>query len=40
MQNDTNTKGSTQWFYFKVRNTKRMKVKFNIINFVSNLKII
>ena len=35
MQNDINTGGYTQWFYFRVNNTKaRSSVKFNIINFV------
>jgi len=35
MQNDVNTEGHTQWFYFQVSNTKaRTSVKFNIINFV------
>jgi Zinc carboxypeptidase. len=34
LQNDINTKGNTQWFYFRVSNTtKDLKVKFNIINF-------
>ncbi|CAD8154135.1 unnamed protein product [Paramecium pentaurelia] len=34
MQNDTNTKGNTQWFYFSVENTvKNSVVTFNIINF-------
>ncbi|CAD8066241.1 unnamed protein product [Paramecium sonneborni] len=35
MQNDTNTKGNTQWFYFSVENTiKNCIVTFNIINFI------
>jgi hypothetical protein len=34
MQNDINTKGSTQWFYFKITNKMRMKAKFRILNFV------
>lgn len=35
MQNDVNTEGHTQWFYFQVSNTKaRSSVKFNIMNFV------
>ena len=34
MQNDINTNGHTQWFYFKVKNTKKgQNVKFNIMNF-------
>ncbi|CAD8173931.1 unnamed protein product [Paramecium pentaurelia] len=35
MQNDTNSKGNTQWFYFSVENTlKNCVVTFNIINFI------
>lgn len=34
MQNDINTTGHTQWFFFRVTNTtKDSKVKFNILNF-------
>ena len=34
MQNDTNTLGHTQWFYFQVKNTnKNFPVKFNILNY-------
>ena len=34
MQNDINTSGHTQWFYFQVKNTrKNMSVTFNIMNF-------
>ena len=34
MQNDTNTLGHTQWFYFKVSNTRAgVPVKFNILNY-------
>jgi cytosolic carboxypeptidase protein 2/3 len=33
MQNDINTKGHTQWFYFKVMNSCVQTVKFNILNF-------
>ena len=34
MQNDTNTLGHTQWFYFKVSNTRAgVPVKFNIMNY-------
>jgi len=35
MQNDINTQGHTQWFYFRVMNTRaKSSVKFNIMNFV------
>ena len=35
MQNDINTYGHTQWFYYRVENTyKGMEVKFNIQNFL------
>ena len=34
MQNDVNTSGYTQWFYFKVENTcKGATVKFNLLNY-------
>ena len=34
MQNDINTNGHTQWFFFQVKNTRKdMTVKFNIMNF-------
>lgn len=34
MQNDINTNGHTQWFFFQVKNTrKNHKVRFNIMNF-------
>ena len=34
LQTDTNSRGHTQWFYFRVRNTtSRATVKFNILNF-------
>ena len=34
MQNDTNTLGHTQWFYFSVKNTRGgLPVKFNIMNY-------
>jgi hypothetical protein len=33
MHNDTNTKGSTQWFYFSASAHKRTKAKFRIMNF-------
>lgn len=33
VQNDTNTSGYSQWFYFRISNTKKgTPVKFNIIN--------
>ena len=33
LQNDINTTGYSQWFFFKVSNThKDMKIKFNILN--------
>jgi hypothetical protein len=34
LQNDINTNGHTQWFYFKVKSrfSKRTPVKFNLIN--------
>ncbi len=33
LQNDINTNGHTQWFFFRVSNTRKdMKVKFNILN--------
>ncbi len=35
LQNDINSKGHTQWFYFRVQNTKKgAKVKFNFLNFI------
>lgn len=35
MQNDINTLGYGQWFFFECRNTRRFnKIKFNILNFV------
>jgi len=34
MQNDINTSGHTQWFYFQIKNTKKgANIKFNIMNF-------
>ena len=33
MRIDTNSIGHSNWFYFKVRNTSKTKVKFNICNF-------
>ena len=36
MQNDTNTYGYNQWFYFAIRGAQtNIKYKFNIVNFVS-----
>lgn len=33
LQNDVNTMGHTQWFFFRVQNTtKDLEVKFNILN--------
>ncbi len=38
MQNDINTQGHTQWFFFRVTNTKAgAVVRFNILNFVSRV---
>lgn len=34
MQNDTNTKGYSQWFFFSIRNKKQTRIKLNIVNFV------
>lgn len=34
MQNDTNTKGYSQWFYFSLRNRQNTKIKINIVNFI------
>jgi hypothetical protein len=34
MQNDVNTKGCTQWFYFSVENKGKGKAKFCLMNFV------
>lgn len=37
LQNDTNTRGHNQWFYFRVSNKKiSNRIRFNIINFVKN----
>jgi hypothetical protein len=34
MQNDINSRGHTQWFYFRVKNTRAgLPVKFNILNY-------
>jgi hypothetical protein len=33
LQNDINTNGHTQWYFFRCSNTRKgMKVKFNILN--------
>jgi hypothetical protein len=33
LQNDINTKGHIQWYYFSVKNTRaKTKVKFNLMN--------
>lgn len=33
LQNDVNTSGHTQWFFFRVQNTtKHEKVRFNMLN--------
>ena len=40
LQNDTLSFGHTQWFYFKVSNTRKNKViTFNIVNFVIYIEI-
>jgi cytosolic carboxypeptidase protein 2/3 len=37
LQNDINSKGHTQWFYFRVQNTKKgQRVKFNLLNFLKS----
>jgi cytosolic carboxypeptidase protein 2/3 len=37
MQNDVNTRGHTQWFYFRVMNTRaKQTIKFNILNFAKD----
>lgn len=37
MQNDINSKGYTQWFYFRVTNTRAGdSVRFNILNFTKS----
>lgn len=34
LQNDINSKGNTQWFYFQIKNTtKDLDVRYNIVNF-------
>ena len=34
MQNDTNTKGYSQWFNFLIRNGSNRTIKINIVNFI------
>ena len=34
MQNDTNTKGYNQWFYFSFQNKSSKVVRINIVNFI------
>lgn len=34
MRVDTNTNGHMQWYYFSVRNLKKIKVRFNIYRFL------
>lgn len=35
LQNDINTRGHNQWFYFKITNTrKNQKIRINIVNLV------
>ena len=37
MRVDSNTRGHTNWFFFKVHNVKNKKsIRFNIINFCKN----
>lgn len=37
LQNDVNSKGHTQWFYFRVGNTRKgLKVKFNMLNMIKS----
>ncbi|KAL4436239.1 hypothetical protein ABPG74_015830 [Tetrahymena malaccensis] len=37
LQNDTNSKGNTQWFFFSVQGTQKNQiVRFNIINLMKN----
>jgi cytosolic carboxypeptidase protein 2/3 len=37
LQNDINTNGHTQWYFFRVGNTKvGQKIKFNILNLAKN----
>ena len=34
MQNDTNTKGYNQWFYFSFQNKSSKSIRINIVNFI------
>lgn len=34
LQNDTNTKGYNQWFYFSFRNESAKSARFNIVNLI------
>ena len=37
LQNDINSKGHTQWFFYRVANTKKgQKVKFNMLNMIKS----
>jgi hypothetical protein len=37
LQNDINSKGHTQWFFFRVNNVRRgLKVKFNMLNMIKS----
>lgn len=37
LQNDVNSKGHTQWYYFRVQNVRQgMKVKFNMLNMIKS----
>lgn len=37
IQNDTNTYGHNQWFYFKASSVKKyQKVRFNILNLIKS----
>ena len=37
LQNDINSKGHTQWFFFRVANTRKgQKVKFNMLNMIKS----
>lgn len=37
LQNDLNTKGNTQWFYFRINNPPRNRpIKLNIVNLRKN----
>ena len=32
LQNDVNTGGHTQWFFFRVQNNEKLEVRFNMLN--------